>query len=184
MENNFFKDDFFRYTKKKWSLHKYFKYLLFDHGIWYLYLLRRQSTSKAQNNLLLRFLLKNCTRKYGIEISPESQIGKGLYLGHAFNIGVNPGAVLGNNVNLHKGVSIGKENRGKRKGAPVIGSCVWIGINATVVGRVSVGNDVLIASNAFVNVDVPSHSIVIGNPCRIIPHENATEGYLQNIVDE
>lgn len=58
--------------------------------------------------------------KYGLEIAPATSIGEGLYLGHAFGITVNPNAVIGRNCNMHKGVTIGRENRGKRKGAPVL----------------------------------------------------------------
>lgn len=102
-------------------------------------------------------MLQRMREKYGLEISRSTDIGPGLYLGHAFNITVNPDAIIGSNCNLHKGVTIGQENRGKRKGAPVIENCVWIGVNATLVGRISVGNDVLIAPGAYVNCDVPSH---------------------------
>ena len=116
------------------------------------------------------------------EIRAGATIGGGLYLGHAFNITVNPAAVIGRNCNLHKGVTIGQENRGKRKGAPRIGDRVWIGANSTVVGNVSIGTDVLIAPNSYVNCDVPSHSIVLGSPCKIIPRANATEGYINSRV--
>lgn len=95
---------------------------------------------------------------------------------------MNPDAVIGRNCNIHKGVTIGQENRGKRKGAPALGDCVWLGVNSTVVGAVTIGDDVLIAPNSYVNCDVPSHSIVIGNPCRIIPRDNATEGYVNKRV--
>lgn len=107
----------------------------------------------------------------------------GLYLGHPYNINVNPGAMIGSNCNLHKGVTIGAENRGKRKGCPTIGNCVWIGVNATVVGNVTIGDDVLIAPGAYVNCDVPSHSIVLGNPCKVISRDYATDGYINNRVD-
>ena len=83
---------------------------------------------------------------------------------------------------MHKGATIGWKNRGKRQGAPVIGDCVWIGVNATVVGGITVGDDVLIAPGAYVNCDVPSHSIVLGNPCRVIAREGATEGYINRKV--
>ena len=118
--------------------------------------------------------------RYGLEISWQCKIGKGLYLGHAFNITVNPQAVLGEWCNLHKGVTIGQQNRGKLKGAPIIGNRVWIGANATVVGKVCIGDDVLIAPGTYVNCDVPSHSVVLGNPCVIHSKENATEGYINN----
>lgn len=120
--------------------------------------------------------------RYGLEIRSNTQIGPGLYLGHAFNITVNEAVVIGANCNLHKGVTIGQENRGKRRGAPTLGNCVWIGANATVVGRITVGDDVLIAPGAYVNRDIPSHSIVLGNPCRIASRKNATGGYINRKV--
>lgn len=113
----------------------------------------------------------------GVEIPVECRIG-GIYLGHVWGITVHPQAILGANVNLHKGATIGAENRGKRKGAPTIGNNVWIGINATIVGAIHIGDDVLIAPNCYVNCDVPSHSIVFGNPCVIKPKSHATEGYI------
>lgn len=129
-----------------------------------------------------RFLRKKVQAHYGLEIPGKATIGEGFYIGHAYGITVNPDAVIGRNCNIHKGVTIGQENRGKRKGAPVLGDCVWLGVNSTVVGAVTIGDDVLIAPNSYVNCDVPSHSIVIGNPCRIIPRDNATEGYVNKRV--
>ena len=54
--------------------------------------------------------------------------------------------------------------------------------NSTVVGKIKIGNDVLIAPNTFVNFDVPDHSIVIGNPARVIHRDNATFGHIPIIV--
>lgn len=71
---------------------------------------------------------------------------------------------------------------GGRQRTPVIGNEVWIGINAAIVGKVTIGDDVLIAPNSYVNCDVPSHSIVFGNPCIIKHRENATEGYINRRV--
>ena len=122
-------------------------------------------------------------RKKMIQIPYSTNIGEGLYLGHAVGIIINPNAIIGKNVNIAQGVTIGQENRGKRAGAPTIGDKVWIGANAVVVGNIKIGNDVLIAPNSFVNFDVPDHSIVIGNPGKIIPRENATEGYINRIVE-
>lgn len=64
---------------------------------------------------------------------------------------------------------------GGGQGAPVIGNEVWIGINAAIVGKVTIGDDVLIAPNSYVNCDAHSHSIVFGNPCIIKHRENATD---------
>ena len=91
-------------------------------------------------------------------------------------------AVIGKNVNVGTGVTIGMENRGKRKGAPVIGDNCWIGTNAVIVGNIKIGNDVLIAPLTYVNFDIPDHSIVIGNPVKIIPRNDATADYVCNRV--
>ena len=149
----------------------------------YMYYLRKTSTCKNKLlQLYYRLRFRFVSEKHGMEIPWTISVGKGLYIGHPYNITVNASASLGENVNIHKGVTIGQENRGVRKGAPKIGNRVWIGINATVVGNVSVGDDVLIAPNSYVNCDVPPHSVVVGNPCRIIPRENATEDYIINLA--
>lgn len=119
---------------------------------------------------------------YHVEIPYKVIIGKGLYIGHPYGITINPRAVIGDNCNIHKGVTIGQENRGKRKGTPVIGNRVWIGVNSTIVGGVKIGDDVLIAPNSFVNIDVPDHSVVFGSPCVVKHKDNATEGYINNVV--
>lgn len=119
---------------------------------------------------------------YKAEIPLGVTIGSGLYIGHPYCITINPHAVIGENCNIHKGVTIGQENRGKRKGTPIIGNCVWIGVNATIVGNINIGDDVLIAPNTYVNRDIPSHSVVYGNPCIVKPKENATEGYINNKI--
>ena len=140
------------------------------------------STHNPLIKLFARYRYKKIRLKHGIEIDPNTQIGKGLYLGHPYNISINPHTIIGNNCNIHKGVVIGAENRGRREGTPTIGDNVWIGINAAVVGKISVGNDVLIAPNSYVNFDIPSHSVVYGNPGIIKHRDNATEGYINNCI--
>lgn len=132
--------------------------------------------------LYYKLKLRVLQYKTFIQIPEETKIGEGLYLGHYGPVVINPKAVLGKNINIGVGVTIGQENRGKRTGAPTIGDNVWIGTNAVVVGKITIGSDVLVAPNSYVNFDVPDHSIVIGNPARIIPRENATLGYINRTV--
>ena len=149
--------------------------------------LRVLRTAQSSNNkivkLVCKVLLKYYRENYGLEIPPETKIGKGLYLGHAFNITINGHSVIGDNCNIHKGVVIGRVNRGSRKGCPTLGNKVWVGINAAIVGKVTIGDDVLIAPCSYVNVDVPSHSVVFGNPCVIKHRDNATEDYINNVIE-
>ena len=178
--SDLFRTDYYRMTGTEFHLGlKTVLNLLGSHQIRYIYWWR-----KANRKLTIyrRYKLLRFAKKYGLEISAKASIGKGCYLGHPYNITVGDEVRIGNNVNLHKGCTIGRENRGKRVGVPVIGNCVHIGINATVVGNIKIGDDVIIASNSFVNFDVPDHSVVIGNPGVIHHKENATMGYVAYTV--
>ena len=141
-----------------------------------------QFSTNRMSTIISRFFFRRIKRKLNIEIFGKTSIGPGLYIGHPYGITINAGAKIGSNCNIHRGVLIGQENRGKRKGVPTIGDEVWIGANSVIVGKVTIGNDVLIAPNAFVNCDVPPHSIVFGNPCIIKSKENATQEYLNNKI--
>lgn len=158
----------------RWTPRDTAEYIL-HHNLRYVRLWRKY---QQKPNPLLRLRLYRYMLKYGLEISVGASIGEGLYLGHPYNITVAEGVRLGKNVNLHKGCTIGRENRGKRIGTPTIGDCVSVGINATIVGNITIGDDVLIAPNSFVNFDVPSHSVVIGNPAVIHSRTDATESYV------
>lgn len=136
----------------------------------------------AHTLIFYKIFLRVFSFCYYCEIPSTTRIGPGLYIGHPYNITLNPKTVIGRNCNIHKGLTIGGENRGTRKGVPIIGNEVWIGINVTIVGKVIIGDDVLIAPNSYVNCNVPSHSIVFGNPCVIKHREYATEGYITNKV--
>ena len=174
------KNDYFRMTGTRYRLDVNSQIqMLFSHQIRYTKLWRKAS-QKMTPYRRLRLLFYS--RKYGLEISKDALIGEGLYLGHPYNITVTGGCIIGKNVNLHKGCTIGRENRGKREGSPVIGDCVYVGINSTIVGNVRIGNDVLIAPNTYINFDVPDHSVVIGNPGIVHHKEGATKGYIAYCV--
>ncbi len=149
----------------------------------YIYYFRK--CQEAKSKLMKWYYEKRLNRLSKIthiRISPKTKIGEGFYIGHCGRVIINHNAIIGKNVNVATGVTIGQENRGKRKGTPVIKDNVWIGTNAVIVGNITIGEDVLIAPLTYVNFDVPDHSIVIGNPGKIIPRENATLDYINNKV--
>ena len=121
--------------------------------------------------------------KTHIQIPTVTKVGRGFYINHFGRIIINPRAVLGKNITICTGVTIGQTNRGKKQGVPIIADNVWIGANSMIVGNVNIGTDVLIAPNSYVNFDVPPHSMVIGNPAKIISRDNATDGYIERTVD-
>jgi serine O-acetyltransferase len=178
--NTKFKADYYRMTGDTASNKlKVAANILLKHNIRYMYLYRKH---ESRPNLLTKYRMYKLGRKYGLEISCGAQFGPGLYLGHPYNITVAEGTRIGKNVNLHKGCTIGRENRGSRAGVPTIGDRVYVGVGAVIVGGITIGDDVLIAPNSFVNFDVPSHSVVIGNPATIHPRNNATESYVNFLV--
>ncbi len=128
------------------------------------------------------FLYLLMSRRRGIELNyARLQGGGGIIFAHAYAITVNDSAKLAGDLILFKGCTIGGVRGGPRRGVPVIGRHVVVGLNATVVGGITVGDDVFIAPNAFVNFDVPSHSLVIGNPGVIHHKECATKGYFVDV---
>ena len=179
--NSVFKKDLYRYYGESGEpfLKKVFRPLEIKH----ISLFRKANTCKfLPLKLFYMVRLLRMSNKTQIQIPARTSIGEGFLIGHLGRVIIHPDAKLGKNINIGTGVTIGAENRGKRKGAPVISDCCWIGTNAVIVGNVTIGSDVLIAPLTYVNFDVPDHSIVIGNPARIIPKENATADYICNCV--
>ena len=111
MENKF-NFDFYRYYERNYKK-KDFILLLVNHQLMFLYLFRKyESTKNKLGRFIIKILLRKIKVKYGLEISGSTKIGKGFYIGHPYNITINPETVLGSNINIHKGVTIGQENRG------------------------------------------------------------------------
>ena len=181
MKDQRFAGDYWRMAGRKldFSIFTVINFI-FRHNIRYMYWFRKR---KLSNGILARYGCYRLSRKYGLEFSPNASIGKGLYIGHPYNITIGDGVVIGDNVNIHKGATLGVESRGKREGAPTIGNRVFIGINATVIGKITIGDDVMIAPGAFVNFDVPSNSVVLGNPGKAYHKDNAAESYICNCVE-
>ena len=130
-----------------------------------------------------RILLNHYRFKYGFDISPTTKIGPGLYIGHFGGVVISPYAVLGANVNIAQGVTIGATSRGSRIGAPTLEDRVWVGANAVLVGKITIGREALIAPGAYVNFDVPSGAVVLGNPGKVVS-DSGSAGYINNVLDE
>ncbi len=157
-------------------------------GFRFSYFLRKCQAARHRPRLLRiastffhSLLLDHYCYRYGFDIPIETEIGPGLYIGHFGHLTIHPESRLGCNVNLSPGMVIGQSNRGRGKGVPVIGNCVWIGTNAIVVGGIKVGNNVMIAPGAYVNFDVPDNAVVAGNPGQIVSYRG-TEHYIEHIV--
>jgi len=115
---------------------------------------------------LIVLALHHYAIRYGIDISRDTRIGSGFYIGHFGGIFVNAGVVIGDNCNISQGVTLGQLNRGPKAGCPVIGNNVYIAPGAKVLGRVSIGDHAAIGANAVVVNDVAANTSVGGIPAR------------------
>jgi serine O-acetyltransferase len=178
------KSDLYRATKKN-DLKNLPLEMLKDPSLQFLFFYRlasRQPKSLIRKKIhTLSFKYhKKYFFKYGYQIPIHTKIGKGFQMLHFGNIVINPNAIIGQNVTIAQGVLIGQSN----KGFPTIGNSVWIGANAIIVGNIKIGNNVLIVPGSYVNIDVPSNSLVMGNPCTITQkNESIISGYIVNTID-
>lgn len=107
----------------------------------------------------------------GIEIHPGAKIGKGLFIDHGMGVVIGETSILGDNVTLFQGATLGGTGKEKGKRHPTLGDNVVVGAGAKVLGNIAIGDNVAIGANAVVIKDVPSNSTVVGVPGRIVKQE-------------
>jgi serine O-acetyltransferase len=119
----------------------------------------------------------------GIEVQPECEIGEGLYIGHQGTIVLPAHGSLGSNCNVAQGVTIGLAGVGERRGAPRIGNRVFIGTNAVVAGKITVGDDAMICAGSVVTRSVPPRAVMVGNPARVVSYDGSFDYVLYDGMD-
>lgn len=105
-----------------------------------------------------------------MELRPRTSVGPGLRIHHGFGLVVNDHAVIGSNVVLRNGVTIGHARPGG--GSPRLEDGVEVGAGASVIGEITVGRSAVIGAGAVVVADVPTGSIAVGNPARILGRDS------------
>jgi serine O-acetyltransferase len=114
---------------------------------------------------LLPRLISMLTRMVtGIEIHPRAQIGAGLFIDHGTGVVIGETAVIGDDVTLYQGVTLGGTGFATGKRHPTIEDNVTIGSGAKLLGPITVGHGAKIGANSVVITDVPPNSTVVGNP--------------------
>jgi len=107
----------------------------------------------------------------GIDLPCEATVGRRFRIEHFGGIIISGDTVMGDDVVIRNGVTIGLKKIGD-PGAPVIGNRVEVGAGAKILGRIHIGDDVLIGANAVVIRDVPAGHIAVGIPARIMPRKD------------
>jgi serine O-acetyltransferase len=117
-------------------------------------------------SFIYRVMRTLCQIATGIELHCETQVGRRLLIEHFGGIIISGDTVIGDDVVIRQGVTIGLSHTGQR-GAPVIGNRVDIGAGAKILGGISIGDDAVIGANAVVIRDVPAGALAVGVPARI-----------------
>lgn len=116
---------------------------------------------------LARFFSEKGKRKTGIEIHPGAKLGKNLFIDHGTGVVIGETTVIGNNVEIYHGVTLGGLSTIKEKRHPTIKDNVLIGAHAQVLGNIVVGKNSKIGAGAVVLNNVPANTTVVGIPAKL-----------------
>lgn len=148
-------------STKEALLYPYFKAMVYYYLSHKLYL--------KKHFFIARYLCEKAKRKTGIEIHPGASIGKNLFIDHGTGVVIGETAVIGDNVTMFHGVTLGGTGNEKdKKRHPTIGNNVFIGSGAKILGNITIGNNVKIGANAVVLKDVENDRTVVGIPGYVV----------------
>ena len=117
---------------------------------------------------LARWISQRAVRKTGIEIHPGARIGKGLFIDHGSGVIIGETAVIGDNVTLYQGVTLGGTGKEHGKRHPTLEDNVMVSAGAKVIGSFTVGRNSKIGAGSVVIEEVPPNCTVVGVPGRVV----------------
>lgn len=124
---------------------------------------------KHKMYFLARLISEFAKRRTGIEIHPGATIGKNLFIDHGMGVVIGQTAIIGNDVTMFHGVTLGGTGNEKtKKRHPTIGNNVFIGSGAKVLGNITIGDNVRIGANAVVLKNVEKNRTIVGIPGYVV----------------
>jgi serine O-acetyltransferase len=167
-----------------------FKYLLFNASFKITFWFRIGCYLKSKRNIFSKVLYafvfmiyKHCQFKTGIQMPIGTNVGNGLCFPHFSCIVIFDECIIGKNCTVFQGVTIGAK-RGRNGGSPQIGDNVVISPGSKIIGKITIGNNVMIGANSVVVKDVPDNVVVAGNPAKVISDEGIYYVGLQLGIEE
>lgn len=127
---------------------------------------------EKKHYFLARYVSQRGVRKTGIEIHPGAKIGKGFFIDHGNGVIIGETAIIGDNVTLYQGVTLGGTGKEHGKRHPTIGNNVMISAGAKVLGSFTIGDNSKIGAGSVVLSEVPPNSTVVGVPGRVVKRNN------------
>ncbi|MDE7267217.1 MAG: serine O-acetyltransferase [Lachnospiraceae bacterium] len=127
---------------------------------------------KNGHYFLARWISQRAVRKTGIEIHPGAVIGENFFIDHGNGVIIGETAVVGNNVTLYQGVTLGGTGKEHGKRHPTIGDNVMISAGAKIIGSFKVGENSKVGAGSVVIEEVPPNCTVVGVPGRVVRRNN------------
>lgn len=121
-----------------------------------------------------RLVSQRGARKTGIEIHPGAQIGNGFFIDHGNGVIIGETTIIGNNVTLYQGVTLGGTGKEQGKRHPTVGNNVMISAGAKILGSFAIGDNSKIGAGSVVLEEVPPNSTVVGVPGRVVKRNNVS----------
>ncbi len=128
----------------------------------------------GKHYFLARYISQRGVRKTGIEIHPGAQIGKGFFIDHGNGVIIGETTIIGDNVTLYQGVTLGGTGKEHGKRHPTVEDNVMISAGAKVLGSFTIGANSKIGAGSVVLSPVPPDSTVVGVPGRVVKRHNRT----------
>ncbi len=118
----------------------------------------------------------------GIEIHPGASLGRRVFIDHGMGIVIGETAIVGDDVTLYHGVTLGGTSLEKVKRHPTLQNCVVVGAGAKILGDITIGSHSRIGANAVVVKDVPSQSVVVGVPGQVIRRKRMMDEHQTDLL--
>lgn len=119
-----------------------------------------------------RYISQRAARKTGIEIHPGAQIGKGFFIDHGTGVIIGETTIIGDNVTLYQGVTLGGTGKETGKRHPTLKDNVMVSAGAKIIGSFTVGENSKIGAGSVVLKEVPANCTVVGVPGQIVKRDN------------
>ena len=123
---------------------------------------------RRKHYFLARWTSQRATRKTGIEIHPGARIGKGLFIDHGSGVIIGETTIIGDNVTLYQGVTLGGTGKEKGKRHPTLKDNVMVSAGAKILGSFTIGENSKIGAGSVVLEEVPPNCTVVGVPGRVV----------------
>lgn len=127
---------------------------------------------KKKHYFLARWISQRAARKTGIEIHPGATIGEGLFIDHGSGVIIGETTIIGNNVTLYQGVTLGGTGKEQGKRHPTLEDNVMVSAGAKIIGSFTIGENSKIGAGSVVLEEVPPNCTVVGVPGRIVKMDN------------